>query len=224
MVAHAKHFAAKVSQRRRRLGMTFTDVNRNGGPTAPTVAKAEAGGLDDPRPSTLSKFDTGLRWQPGSAASTYWDGEEPRPCETPSPRSPLEPAGGNVSLPLERVLALMKTQGQLNDLVEQPGKSVSSERLKPLVEALNVEISSILGVFVTELLERNHSSGTAMQPLLEYAFAELLAAPVSPKDPDRDEKLYRRWLLGNTHEMSVKQQRVFELRLRSRLQQAGEAS
>lgn len=197
--------------------MTFIDVNRNGGPTAPTLAKAEAGELDDPRPSTLSKFDVGLRWQPGSAASTYWDGDEPQPCEDKRQRNAiLEPTAGSVSLPLDRVLALMKTQAQLNDVVDQSGKTVPIAALQPLVTTLNDEISSIVGVFVTDLLERNHSDSSTMQPLLEYAFAELLAAPVSPGDPDRDDKFYRRWLLGNTDGIGEELQASFEERLRRR--------
>lgn len=200
--------------------MTFIDVKRNGGPTAPTLAKAEAGELDDPRPSTLSKFDVGLRWHAGSAASTYWDGDEPRPRDHSSGgMAALEPTAGSVSLPLDQILALMRAQGQLNDVADQSGKTVALSQLRPLIQALNDGVSSIVGVFVTDMLERNHSRSSALQPLLEYAFAELLSAPVSPEDPDRDEKSYRRWLLGNTDGISKKLQASFEDRLHRRAMQ-----
>lgn len=195
--------------------MTFVDVKRNGGPTAPTLAKAEAGELDDPRPSTLSKFDIGLRWQAGSAASTYWDGDEPQPCEdSPERVASLELSSGYVSLQLDHVLALMKTQQQLNDLIDTSGPAVALDQLQPLIKSLNSEVSSIIGVFVTDMLERNHSQNSALQPLLKFAFAELLAAPISPDDPDTTEKLYRRWLLGNSHGIDAELQASFEDRLR----------
>lgn len=218
MTAHVEHFAAEVSQRRRRLGMTVLDVNRNGGPTAPTVAKAEAGELGDPRPSTLSKFDAALRWQPGSAASIYWDGKEPRPREVPARRRvALEPGPGRVSLPLDRVLALMRTQAQLNDMLRAASKTVATVELEPLVANLNAEISDIVGLFVTDLLEHNYTdNSTTIQPLLEYAFAELLAAPISAEDPDREDKLYRRWLLGNTDGISSAEAAAFHRRLSQR--------
>lgn len=213
--ARSKHFAAKVAERRKRLGLTFGDVNENGGPTAPTLAKAEAGALVDPRPSTLSKFDVGLKWMPGSAARTYWDGEEPTPREqSRAQRAALEPGSGMISLPVEVVLDLMRTQSKLNDAVETPA-GVSADELATMVESLNKHVSTIVGLFVTDLLERNHAMGNQpAQPLIEYAFAELLAAPVLATDPDREDKLYRRWLLGKTGELSPELEASFRRRLR----------
>jgi hypothetical protein len=196
--------------------MTVLDVNRNGGPTAPTVLKAEAGALEDPRPSTLSKFDVGLAWTSGSAASTYWDGTEPRPQEDVHQRAVLAPAPGGVVLPLDRVLAMMTTQAELNQLIsDRSEQSVQTCEIQPMVQALNHHISVIVGLFVTDLLERNPTTdGQPIQPLLEYTFAELLSAPVSADDPEREEKLYRRWLLGKGNGISSELEASFQKRYR----------
>jgi hypothetical protein len=218
VVGHARHFGVEVLQRRKRLGLTVGEVNRNGGPTAPTVAKAEAGSLVEPRPSTLSKFDVGLRWVPGSAASTYWDGDVPIPCEEKDRRgSSLEPAAGSVALPLDRVLALMTTQQKLNDVVDAAADPIAVGDIRSVVRELNRNISTIVGAFVTDLLERNHRDGdAAITPLLQYAFGELLSEPVSPDDPDWEERLYRRWLLGTSEGIDDALKSTFQRRLRRR--------
>lgn len=207
-----------VSQRRQSLGMTLMDVNRRGGPTAPTLIKAEAGGLEDPRPSTLSKFDVGLRWLPGSAASVYWGDDEPQPEEQAGKHAELATAANNVALPLERILAMMTIQTQLNDVVDgHSHEPISPGKLRPIVNALNEHLSAMAGLYVTDLLERNHTHGNQpMQPLLEYAFAELLSAPVSADDPEKLEKLYRRWLLGHLENIDTDLEASFRRRLRRR--------
>lgn len=218
--AHVQFFAERVAERRRALGLTILDVNENGGPTAPTVVKAEAGELQDPRPSTLSKFDVGLRWMPGSAARTYWDGLVPRPLEHAGKNGqPLEPGAASVALPLDTVLDLMNAQSRLHDLLENRANgAIAATELEPIVQALNQQISSIVGRFVTDLLERNHAgSRQEMQPLIEFAFKELLSAPVSVEDPDRDEKLYRRWLLGQPYDLPP----ALEVKFRNRLRRKG---
>jgi hypothetical protein len=215
--AHLQHFAATVADRRKQLGMTYLDVNRTGGPTAPTVAKAEAGALADPRQSTLAKFDVALKWMPGSAAGTYWHGDDPKPREESrrrAQRTVLEPAAATVALPLDRILDLMTTQARLNDLIDAGPEAVPCAAIRPIVRALNQHTSAIVGLFVTDLLERNHTANRQpMQPLLEYAFAELLSAPVSADDPNRDERLYRRWLLGDTDGIDSERQESFRRRL-----------
>ena len=218
--AHLEHFAATIADRRKQLGMTYLDVNRHGGPTAPTVAKAEAGALEDPRQSTLAKFDLALKWMPGSAAGTYWHGDDPKPREESrkrAERTVLEPAATTVALPLDRILDLMTTQAQLNDVMDAPAEAVPSAAIRPIVQALNQHTSAIVGLFVTDLLERNYTRNRQpMQPLLEYAFAELLSAPVSAGDANRDERLYRRWLLGDTDGIDPDREESFRRRLRRR--------
>ncbi|ORB86056.1 hypothetical protein B1987_22370 [Mycobacterium kansasii] len=218
MAGHRQHFAVHVSRRRQNLGMTLVDVNRNGGPTAPTLAKAEAGALEDPRPSTLSKFDVGLRWVPGSAANTYWGGDEPRPREQVGKRAVLEPTDGTVALPLERILAMMTTQAQLSDVLDgHSAEPIPAGEIRPIVDTLNQHLSAVVGHYVTDLLERNHATDyQPMAPLLEYAFAELLSAPVSADDPQKLDKLYRRWLLGYAENIDTELEASFRRRLRRR--------
>jgi hypothetical protein len=215
VIGHREHFATRVSERRRNLGLTLVGVNRNGGPTAPTLAKAEAGGLEDPRPSTLSKFDAGLRWLPGSAAGAYWEGDEPTPCDKTETSAVLEPADGTVALPLACILAIMTAQNELSGLIDdRTGQAVSAAEIRPLINLLNEHLSAVVGLFVTDLLERNYTERhRPMQPMLEFAFAELLSAPVSSDDPAKTEKLYRRWLLGCAEAQNAE----FEASLRRRL-------
>lgn len=198
--------------------MTLVDINRHGGPTAPTLVKAEAAALKDPRPSTLSKFDVGLRWAPGSAANAYWDGEEPKPQEQAGKHAELATTESTVALPLERILAMMTTQTQLNDLINaHPHQPIPTSEIRPLIDALNEHLGAIVGLYVTDLLERNHTKGRQpMQPLLEYAFAELLSAPVAADDPEKIEKLYRRWLLGRLESLDTSLEVSFRRRLRRR--------
>jgi hypothetical protein len=223
--AHPEHFAAKVAERRRRLGMTILDVNLNGGPTSPTVAKAEAGALADPRPSTLAKFDAGLRWTPGSAARIYWEGQDPRPRERTTTHKTFTSGAVTIELPLERVLALMSAQSRLTELVDQQStQKVAIAEVRDIAESLDQHIGTIVGVFVTDLLERNYSDDDqTMQPLIEHAFAEILSAPVSSDDPDRIEKLYRRWLLGKSAETPPDLVPSFRRRLRRKLTSEGQA-
>jgi hypothetical protein len=216
MIAHPEHFANSVAQRRKGLGLTFVDVNVMGGPTAPTVAKAEAGELADPRPSTLSKFDVGLQWIAGSSARAYWEGEHPRPAERAAKMPVLNSGSGTIELPLGTVLQLMSAQKRLNDIADAAtSPTIPVSELIGVVESLNSHLSTIVGHFVTDLLERNYSTvAQQSQPLIEFAFDELLSAPVSRSDPDRIEKLYRRWLLGKPSRISPDLEADFRHRLR----------
>jgi hypothetical protein len=131
----------------------------------------------------------------------------------------LKPGSGSVALPLEEILDLMAAQAKLNDLLEsRAGGAIPGTELEPIVQALNRQISSIVGRFVTDLLERNHTgSQPEIQPLIEFTFRELLSAPVSSGDPHADEKLYRRWLLGRPHETPPALEAEFRGRLRRKV-------
>jgi hypothetical protein len=218
---HQRHFGVKVAERRRRLGLTLVDVNQNGGPTAPTLAKAEAGALDDPRPSTLSKFDTALQWTPGSAARAYWEGVEPNPRERR--HRPLERGAGSISLRIDQVLALMATQSKLDELVsQQAGGHINASLVAEAIATLRSPISDIVGQFVTDLLERNYQEKSeTMQPVIGYAFAELLSPPVDRDDRQREEKLYRRWLLGKHTEVPSDLQAAFRRKWRQSARNGG---
>ncbi|WP_280390167.1 hypothetical protein [Nocardia wallacei] len=90
--------------------------------------------------------------------------------------------------------------------------------LPKAIEQLDEAISGIVGPFVTSILEANR--GTQVHPLIEIAFGEALAAPVSPDDPDATEKQYRRWLIGRADGLDNATQQAFERRYRTRNQTA----
>lgn len=217
--AHIELFALRILERRKELGLTIRDVNHHGGPTAPTVAKAEAGALQDPRPSTFAKFDAGLGWSPGTAAKIYWNGVDPQAGEGESRGQPaaLEPAAGLVCVPLQGVLDLVGSLSALNRLLERRLRDevIDVKELQEAAAWLNDRVGGIVAQFVTALLERNYSQRQRMQPLIECAFSELLTAPVSDEDPDREERLYRRWLLGKGYGVTAELSASFRRRLRS---------
>lgn len=76
MDGDARRFGAIVKARRRRRGLTQDGVQDAGGPSVPTQIRIEGGDTGHtPTPATLAKYDTALRWQPGSASNTYYGGD-----------------------------------------------------------------------------------------------------------------------------------------------------
>ncbi|MCX5042510.1 hypothetical protein OG921_04900 [Aldersonia sp. NBC_00410] len=211
----SQHFAAEVAARRKHLNLTLEALNAAGGPTPPVIAQAERGDLKSPRPSTLTKFDNGLQWLPGSAATTFWEGGDPQTTDVPPTRD-FEPGAGTVPLDLESFLGLMTAQRELHDIAAR-SLSGELERANRLIDDF---ISQVAGAFVTDLLERNQDSdgGRTTHPLIEYAFGELLSTSVSSDDPDASEKLYRRWLIGREPNLDRGQLADFESRLRRKRQ------
>ncbi|KAF0849192.1 helix-turn-helix domain-containing protein [Nocardia caishijiensis] len=210
-VGRAQYLGAKVHERRRQLNLTINDVKRAGGPTGPTVVKAEAGQLDEPRPSTLAKFDQALRWTAGSAARIFWDGEEPTPVREPA-LPVLDPGSAEVALPVEAMLQLLGTQRRLADYVDR--LDAESSELAAISLNLDEQISAIVGSFVTDLLERNHGRGEldGIHPLLEFAFGDLLGGKGDGAG-ESEEQLYRRWLAGKRPHLPPDLVRRFQARL-----------
>ncbi|MFI9509239.1 hypothetical protein [Nocardia sp. NPDC052566] len=213
-VGHPDHFGATARERRRQLNLTLDGVKAAGGPTGPTVIRAEAGELEEPRPSTLAKFDQALQWVPGSAARVFWDRGEPRLPQ--SDRPPLDPGAAEVSLPLELVLELLTTQRRLGDFVDGPGTDLGA--LRAISGSLNEQISALVGMFVTDLLERNrvHDQPGQLHPLLMFAFGDLLDSPANGP-AESEEKLYRRWLIGRESGLTAELTRAFQARLDNKL-------
>lgn len=209
---HPEDFGNAVRARRQQLNLTLDGVKAAGGPTGPTVIRAEAGSLEDPRPSTLSKFDTALQWEPGSAAGVFWERKPAVPRAAAAARA-LDAGTAAVELPLELVLEMMTTHRRLNDYVDsidQPDAELVGIR-----SAFNGEVSRVIGMFVTDLLERNAGAGDGVgHPLLEYVFGELLSTEVvGHHDEVSEERLYRRWLMGKATGVSPAQVRKFRARL-----------
>jgi len=223
MKAEPEHFATVVRNRRRQLNLGLVEVHAAGGPAHNTQGKAERGELVPAKPVTFRKYDVGLRWEPGSAARVYWERGQPTPLPehhgspaAPAPGPALETGEMTTLLPLERLLALMGVQRELNGLAERSG-SVPARELRSVAERLDREVSIVVGGWATDLLERNRGRGTGVHPLLEIAFADALAAPVRPDAPDAEERLYRRWLIGGTAAEGIDEdaRARFELRYQS---------
>lgn len=70
-------FGVAVAARRRQLELSIAALHAAGGPTKPVVMRAERCEYSNPRPSTLTKFDKGLKWKPGTAAELFWAGVHP---------------------------------------------------------------------------------------------------------------------------------------------------
>ncbi|BCK53911.1 hypothetical protein LTT66_21335 [Nocardia gipuzkoensis] len=214
MGAHDEFFARMVRERRQQLGnLTMPEVHQRGGPAVPAQQRADRCELSaNVRPSTFAKFDTGLGWQEGSARAAYYDRRPPVPVESDTPA--FEPGASSISLSLEQLLPLLDAQRFL--------RTAPIAELPNAIGKLDDAISGIVGPFVTSVLEANR--GTQVHPLVEIAFGESLAAPVSPDDPDATEKLYRRWLIGRAEDLDDALQQAFEQRFQKRNQDAATTS
>lgn len=125
-----------------------------------------------------------------------------------------------VAVPATLALALFEAQLELN-LAAAPDP-VDRLRLTESVARMNTECGRLLGLYLTDLLERNRDPQGSTPPLLERAFAELLNSPVAPEDPDYEDKLYRRWLIGRTTEVPRELAGRFVARLAQARKNAGE--
>ena len=216
---HPQYFATVIKARREQLGLTMAAVQT---PAVPTLVLAEAGKLDNPQPKTFTKFDTGLRWVSGSAARAYWHQEAPVPAdEAVETSSPLVAGASGIQVPLERVLALMDVQRDLN-AAAGVGTDMPAAEVSAFAARIDGEVSYLVGKWATDMLERNRQQGTA-HPGLEFALADALAVPVDPDDPGAEERWYRRWLLGGRQAAAVDEElhEKFEQRYQ-RSQQGGE--
>ena len=209
---HAKFFGTKVRDRRQDLNLTHESLRKAGGPTGPTIVRAEAGRLTEPRPTTLAKFDAGLQWRQGSAARTYWEGVEPIPARDSGGRR-LIPTEGVIPMTMTQALDLMNVHKQVNHLYETDPDAYTD--LEPIVRGINQHVSTVVGLFVTNILELNYDDvGGGVHPLLENAFGEVLSAEVDDHDPSRDDKRYRRWLMHQLDGVEAAEERKFRSRLR----------
>ncbi len=184
------------------------EVREAGGPAVPTQVQAERCELpENVRPSTFRKYDTALGWEPGSARVAYYEGRRPVPTE--DDRHPFESGATSVTLDLEQLLPLLEAQRMLH--------TAAVAELPNAISCLDQAVSGIIGPFVTDILERNR--GDRVHPVVEIAFGEALAVPVSRDDPNAVERLYRRWLIGRSDELDAETEQEFEQRYRSRASQ-----
>lgn len=85
----ASRLGEAVKARRARLGRTQVDVWQAGGPANSTLTSIESGAQTVISTVTLRKLDTGLSWEPGTAARIL-NGEQPNPIRTPLENLPTE--------------------------------------------------------------------------------------------------------------------------------------
>lgn len=190
---YATFLAACVRERRRELNFSLDDTIAAGGPTRRTLVRVEAATLGPaPKPVTFRRLDAALSWSEGSAARAYWRGEKPRSAP---PRRQLDAGTAVVPVPAALALDLFRVQVELNEVLQRD--PVDTPTLRTTVDRLNIDLGRLLGLYLTDLLERNWRPDGSL-PLVEQAFGELLSAPVAADDPDYEDKLYRRWLIGHT--------------------------
>lgn len=202
---HPEWFATCAGSRRKQRNLSIEALHSAGGPTKPVVVLAESGRLSNPRPSTLSKFDTGLNWKPGSAAEVFWEGGQP----TSIGRTAYKSGKGSVSVGLDPLMELLAAQKNLHDRIEDPSVP-DSGALRDALGQLDKAVSAVAGVFVTEVLERNYGQD---QKTINSTIADLLEPPLESHDPEYDEKLYRRWLFGKDLQLDKTTVKRFRRRL-----------
>ncbi|MGB7235542.1 MAG: hypothetical protein WBD41_06095 [Rhodococcus sp. (in: high G+C Gram-positive bacteria)] len=204
---HPEWFATCVGARRKQRNLSIQALRTAGGPTKPIVVLAESGKLRNPRPSTLAKFDTGLGWRPGSAAQVFWEGGSPVTVG----RSTYKPGPGTIAVGIEPVLKLLAAQQNLHRQLDND-QSQSNQDVDGAVRQLDVAVSAIVGAFVTETLERNYG---LRNTIIDSSIDSLLEQPVDPRDPDYDDKLYRRWLSGRQLNLDDATIKRFAIRLKT---------
>lgn len=208
-------FGQYVYKRRRMLNLTQDEVTAAGGPSDAAQTRAENGTGPDPSIETLRKLDIALRWVPGSAARTL-EGGVPTPLEGEGsaipavvrPQLALGPT--HIPLDLETIVEILGPHSTINRLAEaNPDVAGLSEA----AEDLNKVVSKITGTYVTRLLEVNGGPTGPRQPLIEFAFGELLNTPPDFADPvEYEEARYRRFLSGRHQDLDDQTRERFHRR------------
>ena len=184
--------ARAVFHRRRELGLTRLDLAGCGGPSDTTLARIEAPTATTafPRPSTLNRLDTGLRWAAGSAAGCLFM-REPIPLD-PSGREPH--AYGylrehdTVELPTEVLRHVITAVDSLNG----SDGDAAVARLRDAADAMR-------WVYLTREVEGFRACGREIPDHLAIVVMSALMATgtTEPARPSRhDDRLYLRWLVG----------------------------
>ncbi|WP_137726192.1 helix-turn-helix domain-containing protein [Prescottella subtropica] len=199
-----------VAARRRELGLTRVQVHQAGGPSVTRLGTIEEGAGPGPSAQTLQKLDTGLRWQPGSAARTLTGGL-PTPLPDTAESDGLISAS-QVAVSVDELAGLIRAVNRLTDTYDATNTDISDS-----VRAVQQSASRLAGRWATEVLERNRHSSTQIPAVLELAFGHLLDAPTAgTPEPEHTERLYRRWLSGRVTDLTPEQCEQFAQRLHRR--------
>lgn len=194
-------------KRRTQLGLSRPQVRERGGPSVPTLKDIEEGTGRTVSAGTLGKLDTGLEWQPGSAADVLRGGE-PRSRLSTEVDTVLGP--DTVVISVRVVLDLLSISREL-DAIARDRQNLAD--LTALSRRMGVALRPIYGEYVTRLFEENRRQNGSLSPI--YAmFGQLLDEPSDSTDEaEREERLYRRWLAGRDIDVSTETVARFEARL-----------
>lgn len=219
-------FGQMVADRRAELGVSQVDVANAGGAPLCTIDQIEKAEGPEPDNSTLARLDRPLRWKPGSAIKA-WAGGDPESLDVAGrgADAPVAVLGAReVTVSMKDLAAVMEAVNMLQSAVDvSDGDSVSADVVTAAAGELSGFVSRSVGVWITDLLECNYGTGREIPPIYMLAFREHLNAPVADDDPDRDDKLYRRWLADLTvpDDMTVAR---FQRRLAERRADCGSTS
>ncbi|WP_328813496.1 XRE family transcriptional regulator [Rhodococcus sp. NBC_00297] len=194
-------------KRRTQLGLSRPQVRERGGPSVPTLKDIEEGSGRTVSAGTLGKLDTGLEWQPGSAADVLRGGE-PRSKSSTDVDAVLGP--DTVVVSVRVVLDLLSISREL-DAMARDRQDLAG--LSALSRRMGVALRPIYGEYVTRLFEENRRRNGSLSPI--YAmFGQLLDEPSESTDEvEREERLYRRWLAGRDVDVPAETVARFEARL-----------
>lgn len=177
-------------KRRTELGLSRPQVRDRGGPSVPTLKDIEEGSSRTVAATTLGKLDTGLGWEPGSAADVVRGGE-PRLRSRQFSDASLGPNAVVVSVQV--VLDLLAISREMEAVARQHSDLAD---LTDLSRQLAVAMRPIYGEYVTRLFEDSKRQNGSLSPVFEM-FGQLLDEPIdSLDDAEHEERLYRRWLAG----------------------------
>ena len=186
-------------------------VKSRGGPSDTTQTRVERAEGPEPNLDTFNKYDIAFEWEPGTAARIY-AGADPPPLDSEEPRRTTEPAQelppvlsagiGSVTIDMNLFTSLVRTYSEVWWAVESSGdgeRSVEAlelvlKQLKLILEQQKAALEKVTRVWLTEMLERHAGPNTPVPAYLEVGHSEQLNKPVSPDDPDAEDKLYLRWL------------------------------
>lgn len=204
-----------VAARRLALGLSYAQVHQQGGPSDTRTRAIENGTGPALRSSTLDKLDLALRWVPGSARAVL-NGDEPVPAPAPAkndvPRMSLDE--GEFTVSNNEIAQMVASLRELDRQFQSANNAVLAD---PELHGAYVRhtsvVSTIVGHWVTGLLERNVHADHSLPPILELALGPYLDAEMIHDRSDADEQLYRRWLAGRDVPISPAQRAAFTQRL-----------
>lgn len=206
----------EVAARRHALGLSYAQVQKRGGPSDTRMSGIENSTGPAPRASTLQKIDLALNWTPGSAQAVL-DGGDPTPTPASSAAaardSSMSLGEGHFAVSNNEIAQIVASLRRLDHEFQTAGNAVIADpNLHGAYLNHTAVVSTIVGHWVTNLLERNVEPGQPLPPMLELALGPYLDAEVVHDRSDLDEQLYRRWLAGREVKLTAAQRAAFTAR------------